>query len=352
MCYAKSLAFSLGKPVSASITWKGISSLRRSSNATQFRPSPGCWYRVDTHCFSMSMHGEAIGCSVRRATMRRVRHSIRWQSCWDFPIPGGRPIEQLARKVIRFAITFHRPMVRRNDLPDDPDYYAFSFSGLKTAVLNAVRASQDRSRQGRHRPRIPGRADRSLVEKTFRAADAFDAHASSSAGESHAIGARRRDERANLVDGATVFAPTPRLATDNAAMIARAGLFRFEQGERAGLDLNAYASLPIPGLVCRLTFSHHDASHFRAVVHHPVSYQIGPFNATGFGLAMLMSFVIGQIVATTELERRGEDAAPVGDMVFAAVIGGLLASENLLRGSDAGHVVAAEPRRDSSSGVD
>jgi N6-L-threonylcarbamoyladenine synthase len=45
-----------------------------------------------------------------------------------------------------------------------------------------------------------------------------------------------------------IFAPSPRLATDNAAMIARAGLFRFERGERAGLELNAYASLPIPGL--------------------------------------------------------------------------------------------------------
>ena len=48
--------------------------------------------------------------------------------------------------------------------------------------------------------------------------------------------------------GASVYAPTPRLATDNAAMIARAGLFRFERGERSGLDLNAYASLPLPGL--------------------------------------------------------------------------------------------------------
>jgi N6-L-threonylcarbamoyladenine synthase len=48
--------------------------------------------------------------------------------------------------------------------------------------------------------------------------------------------------------GARVFAPTPRLATDNAAMIARAGLFRLERGERADLSLNAYASLPIPGL--------------------------------------------------------------------------------------------------------
>jgi hypothetical protein len=31
-------------------------------------------------------------------------------------------------------------------------------------------------------------------------------------------------------------------------MIARAGLFRFEQGERAGLELNAYASMKLPGL--------------------------------------------------------------------------------------------------------
>jgi N6-L-threonylcarbamoyladenine synthase len=49
--------------------------------------------------------------------------------------------------------------------------------------------------------------------------------------------------------GATVFAPKPRLATDNAAMIARAGLFHFERGVRDSLALNAYASMPIPGMV-------------------------------------------------------------------------------------------------------
>ena len=49
--------------------------------------------------------------------------------------------------------------------------------------------------------------------------------------------------------GADVYAPSPRLATDNAAMIARAGLFHLERGECAPLDLNAYASLPIPGLI-------------------------------------------------------------------------------------------------------
>jgi len=34
-----------------------------------------------------------------------------------------------------------------------------------------------------------------------------------------------------------------------AAMIARAGLFHLEQGRHSGLDLNAYASLPLPGLI-------------------------------------------------------------------------------------------------------
>jgi phosphatidylglycerol---prolipoprotein diacylglyceryl transferase len=66
---------------------------------------------------------------------------------------------------------------------------------------------------------------------------------------------------------------------------------------------------------------------FASIIHHPVSYQIGPFQATGFGLAMLLAFVIGQIVVTKELERRGENTAPVGDMVFAAVIGGLLGAK-------------------------
>lgn len=52
--------------------------------------------------------------------------------------------------------------------------------------------------------------------------------------------------RQRLADlGATVYAPTPRLATDNAAMIARAGLFRAERGEWSGWDLNAYATLKL-----------------------------------------------------------------------------------------------------------
>lgn len=66
---------------------------------------------------------------------------------------------------------------------------------------------------------------------------------------------------------------------------------------------------------------------FAQIVHHPVSYQLGPLNFTGFGFAMLLSFVIAQIILQNEMKRRGQDANAAGDMIFAAVIGGLLGAK-------------------------
>ena len=63
------------------------------------------------------------------------------------------------------------------------------------------------------------------------------------------------------------------------------------------------------------------------IVHHPFSLDFGPIGLTGFGLAILMCFLVGQSVAQHELERRGFDPEPVGDMVFAAVVGGLLGAK-------------------------
>jgi len=63
---------------------------------------------------------------------------------------------------------------------------------------------------------------------------------------------------------------------------------------------------------------------FASIVQHPLSYNVGPLQLTGFGVAMLLCFVIAQIVAQRELARRGHDPEPIGDLVFAAVVGGLL----------------------------
>jgi phosphatidylglycerol---prolipoprotein diacylglyceryl transferase len=63
------------------------------------------------------------------------------------------------------------------------------------------------------------------------------------------------------------------------------------------------------------------------IVHHPLSYTVGPLTFTGFGIAVLMAFVVAQLVAQRELTRRGHDPEPVSDMIFAAVIGGLLGAK-------------------------
>ena len=167
------------------------------------------------------------------------------------PYPGGRYVEELARSGDPKRLRFARPMLRKNALASDDDYYAFSFSGIKTAVLNAVRASKDIEDDKKHIARaFQDSMIETLVEKTWRGANSFGRQRVVLGGgvacnRTLADAMRTRLER----EGITVFTPSPRLATDNAAMIARAAFFRFEQGERAGLDLNAYATSPIPGLV-------------------------------------------------------------------------------------------------------
>src|SRR5438046_8807508 len=62
-------------------------------------------------------------------------------------------------------------------------------------------------------------------------------------------------------------------------------------------------------------------------IHHPLSYTFGRFAFTGFGVAVLMAFVVAQLIGQRELARRGHDPEPVSDMIFAAVIGGLLGAK-------------------------
>jgi phosphatidylglycerol---prolipoprotein diacylglyceryl transferase len=63
---------------------------------------------------------------------------------------------------------------------------------------------------------------------------------------------------------------------------------------------------------------------FASITQRPFSYDVGPLQLTGFGLAVLMAFVVAQIIAQRELARRGHDPEPIGDLIFAAVLGGLL----------------------------
>lgn len=176
------------------------------------------------------------------------------------PYPGGRPLEQLAATAESpehgHAHYFARPMLRRRAVVTDEDYYDCSFSGLKTAVLHAVRASEKTGTLEQDKASIArGFQDAvidTLVEKTYRAAKAHRRGRVVLGGGVACNGALQQAMRERFAGrGGDVFAPSPRLATDNAAMIAAAGLFRAMQGERADPSFTAQASLPIPGLVSR-----------------------------------------------------------------------------------------------------
>ena len=166
------------------------------------------------------------------------------------PYPGGRHIERLASNGDPSRYRFARPMLKRSQAPSDPDYYDVSFSGIKTAVRNIVREPAEPVVLEDLARGFQDAVIDTLVEKTYRAAREYRRTRVVLGGgvacnRTLAAAMARRVEEID----ATVYAPTPRLATDNAAMIARAGLFHFEQGNISGPDLGAQASLSIPGLV-------------------------------------------------------------------------------------------------------
>ena len=154
--------------------------------------------------------------------------------------PGGPEVELLAATG-RDRFGFPRPM--RNDGFD------LSFSGLKTAVLYAVRDSQDLE------------ADKPDLAHSFQAA-VFDVLTSKVNAALEQTGyqtvvlgggvacsrtlAKLMSER--VKPHARVAVAQPRLNADNAAMIARAGWFHLERGDLSDRYLDAHPNLPLPGL--------------------------------------------------------------------------------------------------------
>jgi tRNA N6-adenosine threonylcarbamoyltransferase len=166
--------------------------------------------------------------------------------------PGGPAIEQLARSGEPDAHVFPRPMLNGGQRPGDDDYYDFSFSGLKTAVRLRVRELE---REGRLKAETANLAASFqaavidvLVEKTMRAVQEKGCVRVLLGGGVAASGALRGALSQALGSQGDLFHPSRRLATDNAAMVARAGLFHLLRGEVAGLDVTARADLPFPGL--------------------------------------------------------------------------------------------------------
>ena len=161
--------------------------------------------------------------------------------------PGGPEIERLAERGTPGRFRFPRPML--NTVGDEgPDRFSFSFSGLKTAVLRAVKASPDLPRDRADLARgFQDAVLAVLVEKAAVAVETLGYPALMLGGGVACNLALQTAVRRRLTAGRVVVASN-RLNTDNAAMIGAAGLFRLARGEQSGLDLEPRADLPFPGL--------------------------------------------------------------------------------------------------------
>jgi len=154
--------------------------------------------------------------------------------------PGGPAIDRLSLQGSRTAFDLPRPLMRSRS-------FDFSFSGLKTCVVNMFRGKE---RDAIPLPDVAASFQEAIVDvlvsKTVHAAEHKGVAVISVTGGVSSNG-RLREAFLETCGrrGLKVFFPHPDLRTDNAAMVAAAGAARLEQGEVAGLDLNAVPSAPL-----------------------------------------------------------------------------------------------------------
>jgi N6-L-threonylcarbamoyladenine synthase len=171
--------------------------------------------------------------------------------------PGGPIIDRLSQSGNDRAVAFPKTRLTHADrnAPHLAGVRDFSFSGLKTSVLRTVAGRRATLGLDPQQPLPPSDVVdiaasfqrvvvESLLDRLFDAARFYDAR---SVGISGGVSANSRLREDALARGAArelpVYIPAMALSTDNAAMIAAAGLRRFHRGVTAGWDLNAEPSL-------------------------------------------------------------------------------------------------------------
>jgi N6-L-threonylcarbamoyladenine synthase len=165
------------------------------------------------------------------------------------PYPGGPELARLAEQGRAGRFEFPRPMLDRPG-------YEFSFSGLKTAVMLAVREGEAAGvgADAQRRADIARGAQQAIVEtlvgKTARALDDTGlSHLVVAGGVSANRALRDALQSAATARGVTIYFPRFEFCTDNAAMIAVAGLARLKAGGAAThLAIEARAQWPLMSL--------------------------------------------------------------------------------------------------------
>jgi N6-L-threonylcarbamoyladenine synthase len=158
------------------------------------------------------------------------------------PYPGGPVIDKLAQSGNKAAIDFPRVML-------EPKSYDFSFSGLKTAVLNYLNQKDQKSEEIIIED-VAASFQQAvldvLVDKSFRLAKERKSKKIVIAGGVAANqGLRTMMEERGKEEGIEILYPSRILCTDNAAMIGAAAYFNYKDGNKSDLYLNVVPNLDL-----------------------------------------------------------------------------------------------------------
>ena len=153
------------------------------------------------------------------------------------PYPGGPRVDKLSYEG---SDTYPLP------LPLDDNTYNFSFSGIKSAVINLVHNEAQRGNLIRKEDiacSFQNRVVEILSKKTMKALQEYNVkNLIIAGGVSANSGIRNKFEELCNEEGINLTIPNIKYCTDNAAMIAAAGYFAYKKGIRANIDLKAKAT--------------------------------------------------------------------------------------------------------------
>lgn len=156
--------------------------------------------------------------------------------------PGGPKIEKVSHEGNPHAMEFPRPKIA-----DGP--YDFSFSGLKSAVLNYLNSCQMKEIpivQADVAASFQKAVTDVLIGNAMRAVDEYGVKKFAIAGGVASNGTLREGMRKACIEkGVEFYHPSPILCTDNAAMIGAAAYYEYQAGVRSGLELNAVPNLKL-----------------------------------------------------------------------------------------------------------